>query len=144
MLVKLHFTILEDIFILYNFKFCSDLYGDFVAPQLQLDLYVQSWLNGRGKLPSICTRRKQVVFQSLFRHSLSFFFVTRIRQLFRIYNVRSLKFDVANVNFASSQDHSKWAITNTKQSANRWVCIGDINRAVSIFFFLETFTLIKR
>lgn len=61
MLVKLHFTILEDIFILYNFKFCSDLYGDFVAPQLQTDLYVQSWLNGRGKLPSICTRRKYVV-----------------------------------------------------------------------------------
>ncbi|XP_020724105.2 plancitoxin-1 isoform X1 [Bombus terrestris] len=85
-------------------KWGKDLYGDFVAPQLQTDLYVQSWLNGRGKLPSICTRRK-------------------------IYNVKSFEFDVANVNFASSQDHSKWAITDTKKSANRWVCIGDINRA---------------
>ncbi|KOX79099.1 Plancitoxin-1 [Melipona quadrifasciata] len=85
-------------------KWGKELYGDFVAPQLQSDLFVQSWLNSRGKLPSICTRRK-------------------------IYNVKSLKFDVANVDYTSSHDHSKWAITDTKKSANHWVCIGDINRA---------------
>ncbi|KAK1117348.1 hypothetical protein K0M31_016719 [Melipona bicolor] len=85
-------------------KWGKELYGDFVAPQLQSDLFVQSWLNSRGKLPSICTRRK-------------------------IYNVKSLKFDVANVDYTSSHDHSKWAITDTKKSVNHWVCIGDINRA---------------
>ncbi|XP_043526300.1 plancitoxin-1 isoform X2 [Frieseomelitta varia] len=86
-------------------KWGKELYGDFVAPQLQSDLFVQSWLNSRGKLPSICTGRK-------------------------IYNVKSLKFDVANVDYTSSHDHSKWAITDTKKSVNHWVCIGDINRAI--------------
>ena len=53
---------------------------------------------------------------------------------YRIYNVKSLKFDVANVDYTSSHDHSKWAITDTKKSVNHWVCIGDINRAVCIYF----------
>ncbi|PBC30555.1 Deoxyribonuclease-2-alpha [Apis cerana cerana] len=85
-------------------KWGKDLYGDFVAPQLQADLYVQSWLNSRGKLPTVCTRRK-------------------------IYNVKSLKFEIVNIDYNSSHDHSKWAITATKKSNNHWVCIGDINRA---------------
>lgn len=85
-------------------KWGKDLYGDFVAPQLQSDLDVQSWLNGRGKLPTTCHRRK-------------------------IYNVRTLKIDAANVDFPSSRDHSKWAITVQTKSANHWTCIGDINRA---------------
>ncbi|XP_076755018.1 deoxyribonuclease II [Xylocopa sonorina] len=83
-------------------KWGKELYGDFVAPQLQSNLYVQSWLNGRGKLPSICHRRK-------------------------IHNVETLKFDAANVDYSSSHDHSKWAITDSTNK--RWVCIGDINRA---------------
>ncbi|XP_053986931.1 plancitoxin-1 [Hylaeus volcanicus] len=85
-------------------KWQKDLYADFVAPQLQTNLYVQSWLNGRGKLPSTCSRRK-------------------------IYNVKSLRFEAANIDFTSSRDHSKWAITVTKKAAAHWVCVADINRA---------------
>ncbi|KZC13284.1 PREDICTED: plancitoxin-1 [Dufourea novaeangliae] len=90
-------------------KWQKDLYADFVAPQLQTNLYVQSWLNGRGKLPSTCSRIK-------------------------IYNVRSLKFDSANVDFSSSRDHSKWAITVTNKTNTHWVCIGDINRADTQYY----------
>ena len=32
----------------------SDLYDDFVAPDLQTDLLTETWLNGRGRLPSEC------------------------------------------------------------------------------------------
>lgn len=85
-------------------KWQKDLYADFVAPQLQTNLYVQSWLNGRGKLPSTCTRIK-------------------------VYNVKSLKFEAANIDFSSSRDHSKWAITVTNKTTTHWVCVGDINRA---------------
>ncbi|CAK9810420.1 unnamed protein product [Anthophora plagiata] len=89
-------------------KWGKELYADFVAPQLQSNLDVQSWLNGRGKLPSSCSRRK-------------------------IYNVKSLKFEAANVDYTSTRDHSKWAITVNQKSDSRWVCIGDINRADTQF-----------
>ncbi|XP_076380498.1 deoxyribonuclease II [Megalopta genalis] len=85
-------------------KWQKDLYADFVAPQLQTDLYVESWLNGRGKLPSSCSRRK-------------------------IYNVRSLTLEAANIEFSSSRDHSKWAITVTNKTTTHVTCVGDINRA---------------
>ncbi|KOC65971.1 Plancitoxin-1 [Habropoda laboriosa] len=89
-------------------KWGKELYADFVAPQLQSNLDVQSWLNGRGKLPSTCSRR-------------------------RIYNVKTLKFEAANADYTSTRDHSKWAITINKKSDDRWVCIGDINRADTQF-----------
>lgn len=85
-------------------KWGKDLYADFVAPQLQSDLYVQSWLNGRGKLPSTCSGRK-------------------------VYNVKTLHSEAANIDFTSSRDHSKWAISASRKSPNSWVCVGDINRA---------------
>ncbi|XP_043253763.1 plancitoxin-1 [Colletes gigas] len=85
-------------------KWQKGLYTDYVAPQLQTDLYVQSWLNGRGKLPSTCSRRK-------------------------VYNVKSLVLEAANVDFSSSRDHSKWSITVTNKTDVHWVCVADINRA---------------
>ncbi|XP_078044827.1 deoxyribonuclease II [Augochlora pura] len=85
-------------------KWQKDLYADFIAPQLQTNLYVQSWLNGRGKLPSSCSGRK-------------------------VYNVKSLILEAANINFLSSRDHSKWAITVTNKTTTQMTCIGDINRA---------------
>ncbi|XP_076183653.1 deoxyribonuclease II [Ptiloglossa arizonensis] len=87
-----------------NSKWQKDLYANFIAPQLQTDLYVQSWLNGRGKLPSSCSGRK-------------------------IYNVHSLKFDAANVDFTSTHDHSKWAVSVANRTTAHWVCVADINRA---------------
>lgn len=35
-----------------------DLYDDFVAPQLNSDLYTETWMNGRGKLPSECNETR--------------------------------------------------------------------------------------
>ena len=86
----------------------KDLYDDFVAPVLQTDLSVQSWVNIGGAIPSKCTNR-------------------------RIYNVKNGTY--ANACFPSSRDHSKWATSdnapqNPPTSMN-WVCNGDINRAYS-------------
>lgn len=47
-----------------------------------------------------------------------------------------------NIDYNSSHDHSKWAITATKKSKNHWVCIGDINRAVS-FIIKKGFSYLK-
>ena len=41
-----------------NLSYFSDLYDDFVAPQLNSDLYAETWLNGRGKLPSECNKTR--------------------------------------------------------------------------------------
>lgn len=69
------------------------------------------------------------------------FFVSRIREFFRIFNVKTLKFEIANVDYSSSHDHSKWAITDTTKSIKHWVCIGDINRAVNILLSILILTL---
>lgn len=35
-----------------------ELYDDLIAPELKSDLLAETWLNGRGKLPSECTGSK--------------------------------------------------------------------------------------
>lgn len=40
-------------------KFQKDLYEDWVAPTLNVDLYVEAWIHGPGILPSNCTRKNQ-------------------------------------------------------------------------------------
>lgn len=42
-----------------NRKFGKELYADWVAPDLQTDLEVETWLNGPGKIASNCSRREQ-------------------------------------------------------------------------------------
>lgn len=52
----------------------------------------------------------------------------------RTMNIKSLvveKPDKSKIWYKSSKDHSKWAITD--QNSKPFVCIGDINRAVSRF-----------
>ena len=83
-----------------------DLYDDFVGPQFNSDLFAETWLNGRGKLPSECKGSK-------------------------VMNVESVVLTAANVDFKSSHDHSKWAISTSNGNNGNWVCVGDINRAVS-------------
>jgi deoxyribonuclease-2 len=83
-------------------KFGKDLYEDWLAPTLQADLFVETWRNGAGKLPSNCSKP------------------------FKIYNVQNVLLTVANVSFLGTQDHSKWAVSTNSS----WICIGDINRMV--------------
>lgn len=42
-------------------KFHKDLYEDWVAPTLNVDLYVEAWIHGPGILPSNCSRKNQYV-----------------------------------------------------------------------------------
>ncbi|XP_046738722.1 deoxyribonuclease-2-alpha isoform X1 [Diprion similis] len=85
-------------------KWEKDLYDEFVAPQLGADLLAETWLHGPGRLPSDCSGAK-------------------------VMNVKSINFPEANVMFPSSNDHSKWAVSNSANKNHNWVCIGDINRA---------------
>lgn len=50
---------------------------------------------------------------------------------YRVMNVRSISLSEAKVQFKSSHDHSKWAVASDGKNKNSWVCVGDINRAVS-------------
>lgn len=47
----------------------------------------------------------------------------------RVENVEGVKLLVVDEVFSSHKDHSKWAIS--ENNTEPWVCIGDINRAVS-------------
>ncbi|KAJ8680630.1 hypothetical protein QAD02_016417 [Eretmocerus hayati] len=89
-------------------KWGKDLYDDFVAPQLKSDLYAETWLNGRGRLPSDCHQSK-------------------------VMNVKSISLSAADVDFNSSHDHSKWAVSTDGKKKGTWVCVGDINRASTQF-----------
>ncbi|KAG8034638.1 hypothetical protein G9C98_007714 [Cotesia typhae] len=89
-------------------KWQKELYDDLIAPELKSNLLAETWLNGRGKLPSECNGSK-------------------------VQNVQSIVLNTANVDFKSSRDHSKWAVTQTNKKNRNWVCIGDINRANTQF-----------
>lgn len=43
-------------------KYGQELYEDFVAPTLKLNLYVESWIHGPGVLKSNCTRENRYYF----------------------------------------------------------------------------------
>lgn len=90
-------------------KWQKDLYSDFVAPQLGSNIFVESYLNGAGRLPSEC-------------HSI------------KVQNIESIKLQAVDINFASSQDHSKWVVAQSNKRNHSWVCIGDINRANTQYY----------
>lgn len=50
---------------------------------------------------------------------------------YRVWNVAQLKADAIGFNFSILDDHSKWAV-NAPSSQKPWICVGDINRAVSL------------
>lgn len=87
-----------------NSEWNSELYEYAVAPELEADLYVESWMDGVGPLPSYC----------------------KPKYTWDVQDVRKLAFP-GDADFAwlETQDHSKWAVT---QDGAKYVCIGDINR----------------
>ena len=69
-------------------KFGKDLYADFVAPTLQLNLMVETWPNGPGKMNSSCNLP------------------------FHVLNVDALDFkSTPEVHFVTKKDHAKWAVS---------------------------------
>ncbi|KAK9753894.1 Deoxyribonuclease II [Popillia japonica] len=88
-------------------NFGRDLYRDWVTPTLGSSFFVETWPNGVGRLPSSCGTP------------------------FSTLNVKSIKLSTADVNidFSSTHDHSKWAVSS--DGPQYWICVGDINRADS-------------
>jgi len=78
--------------------FGKDLYDSLVAPTLQVSLITETWMNGRGNLPSTCDSTYQVL------------------------NSKSVQ--IGGRSWLDSTDHSKWAVTHD----GTILCVGDINR----------------
>ncbi|KAI4483017.1 hypothetical protein M0804_008072 [Polistes exclamans] len=102
-------TSLEFISFAKSDKWQKDLYSDFVAPQLKSSLFVETYLNGPGKLNSKC-------------------------QGLEVHNIKSVKLHTGDVQFTSSQDHSKWVVAIDNKNNKSWVCVGDINRADTQYY----------
>lgn len=85
-------------------KFGKELYADWVAPTLDTDLLVETWVNGPGKISSDCSKRRGV------------------------YNIAEV--EIGDEEFTIHHDHSKWAVSNN--SSVNWICVGDINREVLV------------
>ncbi|XP_054263944.1 plancitoxin-1-like isoform X2 [Macrosteles quadrilineatus] len=81
-------------------SFNKELYSYWVAPALQVDLLVQTWARGRSHQDSSCEGK------------------------FKVENVE--KISVVGVEFPTTNDHSKWAVSDSQTKP--WICVGDINK----------------
>ena len=89
--------------------FHRDLYDGLLSGQLKEDLLVETWrVHGasHGDLPSNCSIP------------------------YKVYNIDTMKFPDQGIQFNTSKDHSKWAVSDSKGD---WLCIGDINRQMTQF-----------
>lgn len=50
--------------------------------------------------------------------------------IYSINNIKSVSMNSFNSSFKTTVDHSKWAVTASNNNSVKWICIGDINRAV--------------
>lgn len=89
--------------------FQKDLYQDLVGPSLSTDLSVETWRMGTAtnNLPSNCSTT------------------------YNVNTINYIEITESNYKFASSRDHSKWAVASDVKS--NWICVGDINRQYSQF-----------
>ena len=89
-------------------SFGEDLYADLVAPALKTGMFVETWPNGPGRMPSNCTGS------------------------FKVENVDAVDFGRfvpdLNTTFSTKHDHAKWAAAALKPDKEPYVCVGDINR----------------
>lgn len=81
----------------------QDLYEGLVCPTFQINIAVESWMNGVGPLPSYCK-------------GTSF--------LYNVVNIRQMS--IMGNTWTETKDHSKWAVATTPGSIV--TCIGGINR----------------
>ncbi|XP_034664677.1 plancitoxin-1 [Drosophila subobscura] len=89
-----------------------ELYADVVAPALDVSLFVEAWRDGAGNLANRCDSSDKV------------------------FNVESVADLELSVNFKTTQDHSKWAVSRPtgillyhwRVGGGDWICVGDINR----------------
>ena len=91
-------------------EFGKDLYHGLVAPNVRRSMFVQTWRT-TVDVPSNCTGCHSV------------YNVVNIKPKFEL----PPSFEYETVDFRYTVDHSKWAVSDRKN----WVCIGDINRALS-------------
>lgn len=82
--------------------FNKELYADFIAPTLQVNLLVETWSHGAGNLPSDC-----------------------FTSPWKVMNVRVVDV-LKDYQFETLKDHSKWAVSMTGDKD--YICVGDINR----------------
>lgn len=109
-------------------EFEEDLYAGLVSNRLKSNVLTETWNNGAGTLKSNCSS------------NLKFYTM----------NIEQVKFDFIrdksndeSFRFSVHHDHSKWAVTNTRDMLFNMVdnynddvkiaCIGDINRQVDQF-----------
>jgi len=81
-----------------------DLYEDLVAPEIDDDLWVETWQNGGHNLGPFCKNKKK-------------------KYDYNVVDIREI--NMGDKQWRINQDHSKWAVSQDKGG---WVCIGDINR----------------
>lgn len=89
-------------------EFGKDLYSDWLSQDLQSDLQVETWSNGPNELPSDCNNKYHVM---------------------DVKEIEMRTIDDYVIKLKNSQDHSKWAISNSNSTM---ICVGDINRMVRI------------
>uniref|UniRef100_W8BGC2 Deoxyribonuclease-2-alpha n=1 Tax=Ceratitis capitata TaxID=7213 RepID=W8BGC2_CERCA len=93
-------------------KAVTELYEDFIAPELDVNLLVETWRNGGGNLESNCTKSDKV------------------------FNIREIHEQQLQIAFNTTSDHSKWAVSQEtglklwrwRVGGADWICVGDINR----------------
>ena len=88
-----------------NKQWNRDFWNDLVAPSLEVDLDVETWI--RGEVPPMLDKEG----------------------VYRTYDIKYIDFRPLGAAFAwpETKDHAKWAISKK----SNWVCVGDINRMVT-------------
>ncbi|EDW81028.1 uncharacterized protein Dwil_GK11236 [Drosophila willistoni] len=89
-----------------------ELYADVVAPALNVNLFVEAWRDGANNLPNRCEGNQKV------------------------FNVEEISSSSLSLDFRTTLDHSKWAVSQEsgikihrwRIGGGDWICIGDINR----------------
>ncbi len=108
-----------------NRHFEKELYEDWVAQTLNTNLFAETWRHGTGLIPSNCPISKRRYEQNYLNFPTQSKLCPYLQ--FSVWNISAIKMDSLNFEFNSTEDHSKWAVSVD----DLWICVGDINRAVS-------------